>query len=82
MSAVTPAATAASRHEGPLVLRHLIEWLAKDGLISPVEAKRTLARCAQAESRQAPLVRLASSGVICPSLANHSIKWRRLSGPS
>jgi len=42
------------------VLRQLIEWLAKDGLISPVEAKRTLARCAQAESRQAPLVRLAN----------------------
>jgi len=60
MSAVTPAATAASRHEGPLVLSHLIEWLAKDGQISPVEAKRTLARCAQAESRQPPLVRLAN----------------------
>ena len=42
------------------MLRQLIEWLAKDGLISPVEAKRTLARCAQAESRQAPLVRLAN----------------------
>ena len=60
MSAVSVAASAASRHEGPLDLRHLIEWLAKDGVISPVEAKRTLARCAQAESRQAPLVRLAN----------------------
>jgi general secretion pathway protein E len=59
MSAVSSAA-AASRHEGPLDLRHLIDWLAKDGVISPVEAKRTLARCAQVESRQAPLVRLAN----------------------
>lgn len=64
MSAVTPAATAAPRHEGPLVLRHLIEWLAQDGVISPVEAKRTQARCAQAESRQAPLVRLANVAMV------------------
>lgn len=60
MSVVTPIPPASSRHEGPLVLKHLIEWLAKDGVISPVEAKRTLARCAQVESRQAPLVRLAN----------------------
>ncbi|MDP9913045.1 general secretion pathway protein E [Variovorax boronicumulans] len=59
MSAV-PAAAAAVRHEGPLDLRRLIEWLATDGVISPMEAKRTIARCAQAESRQAPLVRLAN----------------------
>ena len=61
MSAVSSSTpSAVSRHEGPLDLRHLIEWLAKDGVISPVEAKRTLARCAQAESRQHPLVRLAN----------------------
>ena len=60
MSAVSPPKSTASRYEGPLDLRHLIEWLAKDGVISPVEAKRTLARCAQAESRQHPLVRLAN----------------------
>jgi general secretion pathway protein E len=59
MSAVS-AAAATTPHEGPLDLRHLIEWLARDGVISPVEAKRTLARCAQAASRQAPLVRLAN----------------------
>jgi general secretion pathway protein E len=63
MSAV-PAASASKPshppHEGPLDLRRLIEWLAADGVISPVEAKRTIARCAQAESRQAPLVRLAN----------------------
>jgi len=60
MSAVSSPASAPSRHEGPLDLRHLIEWLAKDGVISPTEARRTLARCAQAESKQAPLVRLAN----------------------
>jgi general secretion pathway protein E len=61
MSAVPLSpASAAARHEGPLDLQHLIGWLAKDGVISPVEAKRTMARCAQAESRQAPLVRLAN----------------------
>ncbi|VTU35695.1 GspE/PulE family protein [Variovorax sp. PBL-E5] len=59
MSAVSSPA-ASSRHEGPLDLRRVIEWLAKDGVISPVEAKRTLARCAQAESRQGPLLRLAN----------------------
>ncbi len=60
MSAVLPPASAASGYEGPLDLRHLIEWLAKDGVISTTEAKRTMARCAQAESRQPPLVRLAN----------------------
>ncbi|SCK40086.1 general secretion pathway protein E [Variovorax sp. HW608] len=59
MNAVT-LPSSESRYEGPLDLRHLIEWLARDGLISPHEAKRTLARCAQAVSRQPPLVRLAS----------------------
>ncbi|MBB3179540.1 GspE/PulE family protein [Variovorax sp. Sphag1AA] len=59
MNAVT-LPSSDSRFEGPLDLRHLIEWLARDGVISPHEAKRTLARCAQAESRQPPLVRLAS----------------------
>ncbi|RST54774.1 GspE/PulE family protein [Variovorax sp. DXTD-1] len=58
--AVSAPAPLADRHEGPLDLRRLIEWLATDGVISPVEAKRTIARCAQAESRQAPLVRLAN----------------------
>lgn len=61
MSAVTsPASASSARPEGPLNLRHLIEWLAKDGMISPEEARRTMARCAQAESRQPPLVRLAN----------------------
>ena len=58
---VVPAATQKPiRHEGPLDLRRLIEWLAHDAVISPDEARRTIARCAQAESRQPPLVRLAN----------------------
>ncbi len=60
MSAVPASAAPATRPEGPLDLRRLIEWLAADGVISPMEAKRTIARCAQAESRQHPLVRLAN----------------------
>ena len=60
MSAISPPAHVPSRHEGPLELRRLIEWLASDGVISAVEAQRTMARCAQAESRQPPLVRLAN----------------------
>ena len=62
---VQPAA-ALTRYEGPLDLRHLVEWLARDGVISPEEAKRTIARCAQAESRQAPLVRLANVAMTQP----------------
>ena len=49
-----------ARDEGPLDLRRLIEWLSSDDVISAVEAERTIARCAQAASRQAPLVRLAN----------------------
>jgi general secretion pathway protein E len=61
MSAVpASAAPATIRHEGPLELRRMIEWLAAEGVISPSEAKRTIARCAQGESRQHPLVRLAN----------------------
>ena len=52
--------TTPSAHQGPLDLRQLIEWLARDAVISPEEAKRTFARCAQVESRQPPLVRLAN----------------------
>jgi len=51
---------AAAPHEGPLELRQLIEWLATDAVISREEARRTIARCAQAESKQAPMVRLAN----------------------
>ncbi len=45
---------------GPVDWRQLVEWLRLDGVISDEEAQRTVARCAQAESAQHPLVRLAS----------------------
>jgi general secretion pathway protein E len=48
---------------GPLDWRRLVMWLNQDGVISTEEAKRVTARCAQAESVQHPLVRLASVAV-------------------
>ena len=45
---------------GPLDWRTLVEWLAEDGVIGAQEAQRTLTRCAQVQSAQHPLVRLAS----------------------
>ncbi len=51
---------AKAAHEGPLDWRSLVEWLRADGVIAEDEAKRTIARCAQAESAQHPLVRLSS----------------------
>ena len=53
-----PAARAS--HVGPLDWRRLVEWLSEDGIISAAEAQRTIARCAQVQSAQQPLVRLAS----------------------
>ena len=47
-------------HVGPLDWRKLVEWLNEDGIISPAEAARTIARCSQVQSAQPPLVRLAS----------------------
>ena len=47
-------------HAGPIDWRRLVEWLHADGVISEEQATRTIARCAQAESVQHPLVRLAS----------------------
>jgi general secretion pathway protein E len=40
--------------------KRLVDWLNADGIISQDEARRTIARCSQAESAQHPLVRLAS----------------------
>jgi len=54
--APSPARPAA----GPVDWRQLVQWLQADGVISAEEAQRTIARCAQAESAQHPLVRLAS----------------------
>jgi general secretion pathway protein E len=45
---------------GPLHWRQIVEWLSEDSVISADEARRTIARCSQAESAQHPLVRLAS----------------------
>ncbi len=58
----SPMARTGSRHrfEGPLDWRRLVEWLREDGVLTDDEANRTIARCAQAESAQHPLVRLAS----------------------
>lgn len=47
-------------HDGPIGWRRLVAWLQADGVISDEEAQRTVARCAQAESAQHPLLRLAS----------------------
>jgi general secretion pathway protein E len=60
MSAVNPDPLARTPHRGPLDWRNMVEWLREDGIISPEEARRTVARCSQAESAQHPLVRLAS----------------------
>ena len=48
---------------GPLDWRRLVEWLQLDQVISVQEAQRITARCAQAESVQHPLLRLASVSV-------------------
>ncbi len=68
MSAVTHPkphrdAHAKNGHIGPLDWRKLVEWLSEDGVISPAEAQRTIARCSQVQSAQAPLIRLASVGM-------------------
>ena len=50
-------------YRGPLDWRRLVEWLLRDRVISGEEAQRITARCAQAESVQHPLIRLASVSV-------------------
>jgi len=49
---------------GPIHWRQVIEWLGEDGVITPEQAQRTIARCAQAESAQHPLVRLAAVSMV------------------
>ena len=60
MSAVKPPSLAKTPHQGPIDWRSMVEWLKEDGVISADEARRTVARCSQAESVQHPLVRLAA----------------------
>ena len=55
-----PAAPLAAQPPGPLEWRRIVQWLRADSVISAEEADRTVARCAQAESQQHPLVRLAN----------------------
>ncbi len=56
----SPRQAASAPHAGPLDWRKLVEWLSQDGVISIAEATRTISRCSQVQSAQAPLVRLAS----------------------
>jgi general secretion pathway protein E len=61
MSAIArPKPSSRQPHRGPLDWRVLVDWLGQDGIISAEEARRTVARCSQAESAQHPLVRLAA----------------------
>ena len=59
---LNPAVT--KRHTGPLDWRKLLEWLDEDGVVSPAEAQQTIARCAQVQSAQHPVARLASMGMM------------------
>ncbi|MEJ6024375.1 GspE/PulE family protein [Ramlibacter sp. PS4R-6] len=56
-------ASARTTPHGPLDWRTLVEWMEHDAVITPEEARRTIARCSQAESAQHPLVRLAAVAV-------------------
>ncbi len=56
----SPKHHASALPKGPLDWRSLVQWLQADAMISPQEASRITTRCAQAESAQHPLVRLAS----------------------
>ena len=49
---------------GPLQWRSIVDWLRADGVISAEQAERTIARCAQAESSQHPLVRLGNLSML------------------
>lgn len=62
-ASTAPTSTARSAHRGPVDWRSLVTWLHQDKVISLEEAQRITARCAQAESVQHPLVRLASVSV-------------------
>ena len=68
MSAVIPPpppviSTSRKPYMGALDWRRLVEWLDEDGVISGIEAARTIARCSQVQSAQHPLVRLSSVGM-------------------
>ncbi|MDD2808038.1 GspE/PulE family protein [Rhodoferax sp.] len=60
MRAAATAKPVGAEASGPLDWRKLVRWLQQDGEISAEESQRIHTRCAQAESVQHPLVRLAS----------------------
>jgi general secretion pathway protein E len=61
MNAVAQARSPAPQtYRGPLHWRQVVDWLNQDAVIGDEEARRTIARCSQAESAQHPLVRLAA----------------------
>jgi general secretion pathway protein E len=66
--------SARTQPRGPLHWQQMVEWLSEDGVISPEEARRTIARCSQAESAQHPLVRLAA---VAMTRASDGWTWRR-----
>ena len=58
-----PLTPMADAYRGPVQWRQLVDWLREDGVITAVEADRTIARCSQAEGAQPALVRLAAVGM-------------------
>ncbi len=63
MSASSPPSPIRHTFHGLVDWRRLSDWLLEDGIIHNKEHQRTVARCAQAESTQHPLVRLAALGI-------------------
>jgi len=63
MTPATPTKHRAESPTGPLDWRSLVQWMRADGTITAQEAQRIHTRCAQAESVQHPLLRLASVAV-------------------
>jgi len=63
MSHANHSKTSVPASNGPLDWRSLVQWLMEDAVITAQEAQRIHTRCAQAESVQHPLVRLASVAV-------------------
>ena len=59
----TRPASAKTHFQGLVDWRHLNDWLLEDGLILREEHERTVACCAQAESSQHAVVRLAALGL-------------------
>jgi len=60
---LAPATRLPIRYRGALDWQHLVAWMQADRLISQDEATRISTRCAQGESAQHPVLRLASLGL-------------------